>query len=327
MDFIQVTFSDIGATVSTVESNSREISWACWAGTRAETESLFALMEQLFEGRKTTEYAAVEARRRPPIRELEEEIASRRTEIEAMKSLAGENDEPGESYESSMARIEMESLVRQLEYAESQLSRAQRLLTEEVANADEKWKLRLTVEEKGSSTVFTGNAAELVSKLDPRTMLSLRATYPASGYGEAQIDLRTGTDVLLRVTSPTEDWTSSAYSRMVQEIQKSVPWWAFLRSSVWPSLMVYLATVIAGNLLTARTDFAGALTLWLPLGWAVVALCLSLVTGPLLRRLIPVLEIVDSGAKPRGAVAVGFFGVIVVEIAVGVFVNLVTQAA
>jgi hypothetical protein len=317
---------------------TRERSWNAWAGTRRDAEAIFALAGELIQeprdaeddDRLTTWRDLLELRKqrveagRTAVTEAEAESHAAVAKLEELKSAGADaqsirDAEQDVRYLSRLAEVETDSLEEQ----ERNLKGTAEDLARREADFAERWASEVTVGEKVGDTKYTGDPGRLVDFMDPRTLKSFRLDAPAYYSAKNRVIVSTrARDVSLTVKGSDPTWTAASYSRMVAEIQKGVPWWAFLRSPYFTAVYGFAWTTgftLAFWQVYAFSPWAAGAGVFVFGGLATWGTALAA------RYLIPPFEIADQGKKPRGAAGVGIIATIVFELAIGIVVNIITR--
>lgn len=313
------------ARLSSVQESSRDIVWIAWAGTRAEVEKIFELAERLCADAKAADSKArmqwhddaVEAAE-AAWEKSSRDLATRRKELAERKKEA--------KADPSVSEYRLKGAESSVGFAEDDLKRRKRwwddAITErkrELAAFNRDWKSNLTVVDRASKTTYAGTAEALVAKLDPRTFKTFVFVCAPGSYRIRQ-SIRLAADkdeIRLDIAGPSEDWTSSAWSQMVKEIQAGVPWWSWIRNR-WTTLLWSVGWGVGASIALAGLNSP----YWVSLIVAALGVGVAFGIQAIVRGVIRPFEVVDTGKKPRGAAAIGFLAALVVEVVIGVLINL-----
>lgn len=130
------------------------------------------------------------------------------------------------------------------------------------------------------------------------------------------------TGVGLHVAGSDPQWVRSTFNELKTELSKNLPWWRFLRKPhMWTA---YFAVAAGIGLFALEPSLGGR---WL--AWIAASLGIGLVFGSLMtfaaRRLLPGFEIVTAGTSGKGPAVLGMTGALLLQVAIGVAVNLATK--
>lgn len=297
-------------------SATKTQTWLAWAGTRQNAEDVFAIMFEATQEQREGQIARATSWPGSHLRSLTEDLARWDTrQLEAAAKAAEADDHTRDLYDGEVRRY-AELVAEQkaaVERARSELD-----LDLKKAEADQHLVLRLT--EKTGRRSFAGTAERLGAYLDPRVLRTFDVQVPRyAHFGQAiQLEI-TDAQLRLTVTGHDEAWTTSTFANLVDEISKSKPWWYWLRGSTTPLLGIVATSFLGMSLVSLVTID------WIVLFWliqAVVVIAIGWGGQAFVRRIIPTFEVVEAGAKPRGAAAVAVIAGLAAELVLGIYVNL-----
>lgn len=129
--------------------------------------------------------------------------------------------------------------------------------------------------------------------------------------------------VFLNVSGEDPNWVRNAYGRLKDEVAVTVPKWHWLRSGrMWiPYALVGGATVTYGARPLLQTRGAWWLVLAGVIGAVVLGTAFTLGSSAAL----PGFQLIREGERERGWRVLGILGAFIVQIAIGVGVNLLTR--
>jgi hypothetical protein len=194
----------------------------------------------------------------------------------------------------------------------------------------------MEVVEREISLTRRGEAAEVVEGIDPPAVIQLELAAPREVLAPNRVVLRMSKkgSCTLEVKGSDPTWLYSAREALSSEIQRGVPWWAFLRkfsASLASAAVLYVALVLAlwdhvipTTEAGAAISFQGKLLIWTLVG-IVGVLVIALMLDSLLRRVIPGLEIISPGETPKSGKALAFMGSMMASFVLGIVVNLITS--
>ncbi|NQX03406.1 hypothetical protein HQQ82_01170 [Rathayibacter sp. VKM Ac-2856] len=312
-----------------VTKSTKTKKWNAWAGTRRD---LRLLLESIDKAIEPAVKRLVEADQRWPAERLasaENDLVRATRELESVEQRVTEateeydSDDAGATVPPILAYMRKEVIesTKGVKAKRVQVTDAQQALEDAGTLATEKYSIGVRMYTPTGSVEHRGDVEMLAGKFDSRTLGSFVITGPdAYGSDEKIIVTVTRSELQLSVGGP-EDWTTSTFASISEEISKSVAWWSRIRG-IWGSMATVLATSILGAtaLHAVAPDSESGLILTIAI-WLVVLT--SGVWGQfIIRRIVPTFEVTDGGSKPKGAAALGVLGVLLLEIVVGVLINV-----
>jgi len=187
---------------------------------------------------------------------------------------------------------------------------------------------------EGTDTI-TGPAQEVLSELDRRTVQSVEIfgdfVYPEEL--KVQLSKNKGENwrrwgVRLQLASTNPGWAKRCAAQVSEEVEKSVPWWAWFWTV--PGIVIsyvaacVLAVVVVLLVALRHTNNTGSAAI-ISLNGFSIATIFAWTLGPRLWRwTFPRFEVHSEGAQPTGGRRMAAFGSIAAAFLVAILVNYIT---
>ncbi|WP_146083025.1 hypothetical protein [Rathayibacter sp. AY1E8] len=260
--------------------------------------------------------------------ENELDRAGKTLEADEQRVAKEVDDRPAGTGEESTYLTYLEKEVafskKKVEVNIEQVDAAEKALAEARIAAVEKHSISVRMYTSTGSVDHQGDTEMLAGKFDSRTLGDFLLKAPDYYGSSAKIHIEvTRAGLRLSVAGP-EDWTTSAFAAVSEEISKSVAWWSGIRGT-WGALGVVAATSVLGTAITNAigfnnlTNIVASIVVWL------VVMSSGIWGRFAIQNLVPPFEVTDGGSKPRGASAMGVLGVLSVEVVVGVLINIYVE--
>lgn len=235
------------------------------------------------------------------------------------------------AYDAETEEVVQKSLVDTYN-PESAEKSARSMRAEHRIRIDEGFNARAKVSERGLQKL-EGTPEEVLASMDRRVVESLRLDVPSyslysGNESRIVVDFDTADGIKISISGDDPSWVRKAAAVLIAELDKGVPSWGRLRGDpgLFFSYGCFVITALALLFPYLRTlDDPGAFllsTLYVGVFTSFVALVFH---QRVLRKRLPGFEILEPGQASRGRDALLFVAALVLQIPLGIFVNVVTR--
>lgn len=198
------------------------------------------------------------------------------------------------------------------------------------------YRVRMTARHRRFSREVEGDPVEVVAKLEPRQVHSVEITLrPGWSTGGETYNLILRLDrgggvpgYTWRLEGSDRDWLVLANDKLQNLARESTPWYHFLLRKTYAFPIHFLLSLaLAWSILQGVGGLGLGTALDLPVRALVLGVLSILIAGAGVKftfKYLPSFELVDRGAKSRGARVLGVLGTVAITILGGLAVSLLS---